>query len=249
MSDDVDSVKDLVLKPREHEILKTLLDPSVEIEVLLPTTIDGETLWRNLSICCQAMTKMKRMAERLRPIIGRMLLLVQNNPEFYKAQGFNTFEDFIARGVVKKLGLSRTDAYEAKRMAQRWPTLSAEDYSQIGSVKMTLLSRSLQESATSNHQEWLDKAKDLSVRELRTELVKADLISNGECQGAVIVINTTQEIKDAWEAFIETAEIQSVCQSGDPGCILGKMMAECSTWVAEWNEAKTTNQETVPQLR
>jgi hypothetical protein len=225
--------EEVELTTNEQAIIKAMLDPEASIEVVVPDDIDPEKFWSSLAACCRAVTKMRRLVERLRPIIGRMLLVAQENPAIYEDKGYRTYEDFLRRGVCENLGLSRSDAYEAKRVAQKWPSLTPEEYAQIGSVKMSLLSR-VADERTGRGRKLLEKAKALSIRDLRTELEKKALIERGEFQGAVIVINTTRTIADQFERFVSLPEVQAHCETSDRGAILGHMIEECEVeWTAQ----------------
>jgi len=220
------------LTTEEQSLVRGLLDPEATLEIAVPDTVNADDFWNSLGVCCKAMKVMRRMTERLRPVIGRMLLVAQKNPDIYTGKGYATFESFITDGVCEHLGLSRSDAYEAKRIAEHWPGLTPEEYAEVGSVKMTMITR-VTNGTSKLGRKLIEQAKGLSVKDFRRILETRGLVSRGEFQGAVIVINTNQEIARHWTEFAGTAEIQAYCGTADHGLILKHMMEECSSWLAE----------------
>lgn len=220
----------LELTTEEQAVIRTLLDPSAQVEVLLPDNCGHDDLWRALTTCCKAVRVLQRTTLRIRPLIGRIVKIARNTPDFYKQRGYQTFEQFFTVGIQGHLGLSRTDAYEALRLAEKWPTLSQEEYEQIGPSKLAIASRFTDDSMP-GHRKHLEAAKQMTITEFRAYAEEKRLINPGEATPAVIVIQTTQEVASHWKEWINDPAVHGTAGSSDPGLILLAMgqsfMPEC----------------------
>ena len=102
------------LTTAEQTFIQGLIDPTTSIEAVVPAEVNPESFWHGLTICCRAMKLMRRMVERLRPVIGRMLVVAQQNPEVYQQKGYRTYEDFLTSKKVHHY----TPAFCARAIAE-----------------------------------------------------------------------------------------------------------------------------------
>ena len=226
-------MNDLIpLKAEEQAIVVALLDPMASIEILVPDNWSDAQLWKSLTACCKAIGHVQKLSDRLRPIIGRMLTIVQNNPAMCKQWGYSNFQDFIKRGVAKELGIGRSTAYEIMHHAKLHPSLSPERYAAIGPQRLSIVSKFTREG-DSKYQEHMRAAEVLSTTKLREYAEERKLISVNETVPAAIVIQTTLDVKKQWEEFVEDGRVQSVCGSSSAGIVLQHMIEECSSWLSE----------------
>ena len=79
------------LSPEESEAVGLLLASGGQLDEAIPDEFDGPTLWFNLQACCKALSVHRRNISTLKPLIGRMLIILQNNPSILKHYGYNTF--------------------------------------------------------------------------------------------------------------------------------------------------------------
>lgn len=225
----------LGLKRKEYALLMDLINPTTRVQVIETASQDPEVYWQQLSVCCQAMNNLKDAQIRLRPIIGKFLLIAQKNPLIYTSRGYKTFEEFITEGVCNTLHLSRTEAYQSKRIASMFPDLTPEDVVEIGTLKMDILCRALKGKDDPRYVEALGMAKMLPVEEFRTYMIHPQMLDEVD-RGTVRII-TTKAIAEEWGQFVARPEVVAACQSSDHGVILRCMMAEClSEWTASYNE-------------
>lgn len=221
------------LTTQEQDTLKDLLDPNVTIDVAIPNSVDHSVLYRNLATCIKAVNYLGYTERRIKPLIGRMLKLIQDQPDFYRGIGYRTFDDFLVKGVQEKLGFSRSNLYECKQIAEKWPSLTVEQYARIGATKLTILSKFTREGEPMANR-MLAKAEKLSVAKLRGWATEKNLIEQGETEAAVIVIETNRAIANEWAEMLNNALVIQHVESDKPGEIFRAMMGEAkSTWFPE----------------
>jgi hypothetical protein len=224
------------LKSEELRLLSEIMNPDSRIQVLESVGEDANRYWQQLSVCCQAMNRLNEARDKIRPIIGKLLLIAQKNPSLYRELGYGTFDQFLSEGVCGSLGLSRTDAYNAKRVASKFPSLTPEAVAEIGPVKLDILCRALPSEDDSRFEKAVALAKALPVEEFKNKFLRTkDEIDS--VTRSTIAIRTTKEIAGQWKEFVNRDEVIAVCGTRDHGVILQCMMQEClSTWVAIYNQ-------------
>jgi len=219
--------KILKFKPDEEKLLQTLvLSDSSRISEVIPKTITAEELHENLTVCCRALGRLDRASNVLKPLIGRMLLIVKET-EAHKDMGYATYSAFIEEEVCGKLGLSRSNLYEARKIISAFPSLSLERYEKVGPTKLLIAAKFSRQSDTSSTK-LLDKAESMPVKEFRQYAAEQGAVEPGDTQGGTIVIQTSLAIARRWKEFIENPAVIDYCESSNAGCILECMLDECS---------------------
>lgn len=217
----------------EQGILASLLNPSLSIELAVPEGTEPQELYRNLSVCIKALAYLDRTSIRIKPLVGRMLRLIQRQPKVYQQFGYRNFEDFLTKGVCEKLGLSRSNLYECKQIADKWPSMTVEQYAKIGATKLAIISRFCDENSAMASR-MLKRAETNSISELRVWAEEKKLIDSGELNAAVIVINTNRTVANQWNEMLNNPQVAATVGSAQPGEIFLAMIREfSSTWQAE----------------
>ena len=221
------------LSPEEKAIYRSLVDPNVSIDLIIPKRIEPDRLLPQLHVAVKAINRLEATGTKLKVILGRILVAIQDNPSVYEGiKGVKTFDDFITVYVCEKLGLGRTNLYEAKRLAMAWPRLAAKDYDDLRTSKLLLLSQFTSQEEP-GHKKYLEEARTKTVTELRAWAVRKRLIEAGIDQGAILTIPTNKVIAKEWKDFISDPRVQSWCQTKSVGEILHHMIQECSgTWLS-----------------
>jgi hypothetical protein len=222
------------LNHEENMLLRELLRPGASIEVLIPPEAEPEELWKTLDACVRGLGLLEARMCRLKPVIGRILLIFENKPSLYKALGYETYSAFMDNGVYGTLGLHRTSAYEGKLVARDWPQVGPDRYAKaLGPKKIAILSKFVKGSSP-NSESWLETAESMKVGELREYCSQRGLIEAGETEGATITITTNRAIRGLYEEFFSDGRVQSKCGTKDRGEILKAMIQSCSgEWLAE----------------
>jgi hypothetical protein len=218
------------LSTREQSILQNLLDGSNSLEVTIPDSASNVEIWEMLSVCCRAIGHLTKTSNRIKPMIGRLLLLIQQTPSVFKEQGFKSYNDFLENGVCHRLGLSRAHLFEAMSLSRKWPNLSVERFAKIGSVKMNIVSRFTNETHPSANR-ILDMAEKMSIEQLRGWAEKSKLIEAGEDSPEVITIASNKTVLGEWKEFSSDPRVHAVCGSAHPGTIFRHMIQEAHSWL------------------
>lgn len=227
-------------------LLKELMRPGVKIEAVIPANPTAQQLWATLATCTQGFRLLNSRLDRLKPIIGQILLLFKNKPSLYIELGYKSFEQFRAKGVGTELGLGKTTLWEAQVIANDWPQLVAEPdrYTKIGRAKMNIISK-YAKGSDANAEAVLKTAEKMTTTELRQYSEQRGFIAAGECLPATIVINCNIATYQMWKRLTGDGRIHSIVGSAKDDAILVAMMENCShEWIEmfEDNEREKRNE-------
>lgn len=126
------------------------------ISVEIPGNATLDTVMPEIERVAGAMRTMTMAVERLKPVLGRMLLEIQTR-KLYKAR-YPHFQKFLESEVLNgKLHIGRTTAFEALRIARAFPSLKTDEYARIGATRLLEASRFVSEARTPLFKEVLDK--------------------------------------------------------------------------------------------
>lgn len=220
------------LTQAEAKMFKAALESGSRIDLILDRKMTTVEAYETLAVCCAVMGHAEGVKAKMRPLIGRLLVSIQNTPEVYTRLGYPNFEAFLQQEVVEKLGVSRSDAYMSKRVATAFPTLSVERQSRIGVVSMGILSAHTKEG-NSDCKELLKIAETSTISQLKTKLVERDLMDPARDDQAVINILTTKDIKEHWDGITKDGRVHSVVGSRDHGAILDAALGEFESSINE----------------
>lgn len=217
------------LTTEERELLTTLLSSDDRTDVAIPKDIAAGDLWMTLELCCRVFIRVRKASAQLKLLIGRALIIIQENPEIYKARGFRSFDDFMTRedGLPGFTGISRSELYKTKTVADTFPTsVSLGDARDLGVTKLSLLAQVTREG-NSDSKEWVERAKKLTIPELKTAIYRSNQqIEEGDLDLDTIQITVTMTQKQAIEQFLGDPEIHAYNESKMPGVIIMNAIAE-----------------------
>lgn len=215
-----------VLSENEKALLYSLIsEETISIDVLLNKDSTDQELDEALNVCMKSHGKLYKANMRLKPVIGRLLCLISEHPEIYKSRGYKSFDKFMSEYIPKETGMTRSEAYNCRRIMESFPSLTVKDFEETGYVNLTLLCRVTKDSEPSRDT-WMEKAKEMTVEGLKEELVKEGIFDKDDLERAKIEIKTTKSIADNFKEFVNDKSIQGYCGTNDPGVILDLMMAE-----------------------
>lgn len=210
----------------EVEILRGVLEPDASISLIIPEQIDPKKLWDTFEVCCHVVTRLKEAGDKVKPLIGRMLVVLEDYPEILRAKGYETYEDFMKRGMPELFRICRSEAYAARRVAEKFPSLPIEEFKQIGIAKMQVLAQGTGEGEK-DCDELLEYAKEHTVAEVKERIRVKKHMAEGEMDFCDIIIPGNVDIARQWKTFREAPEIQAYCETENPGRIFALMIAEC----------------------
>lgn len=205
------------------------------ITAVLSEDMNPEDVRKTLSTCCSVFRKLEMAHGTLKPIIGRLLVLVQTHPAMHKAMGYSTFEEFLKREVCDRLGLSRSNAYDAKRIIQTFPGLTIEEFEAIGSTKLLVIAKTgrVKSDTEPRAQKLLARAKDPSVSaaQLKDEIYASGVASHDDDTMTEVTIPCSIAEARQWKEFWMDPAIQEYCGTSRPGEILSHLISEV---IIEW---------------
>jgi len=221
------------LTQEESEAVSLLLSAAGQLDEAVPDDIDGPSLWFNLQACCKALSVHRRSISTLKPLIGRMLIVLQNNPTIYQHYQYPTFDDFVSRGLRDLLGVPRSEAYAAKRLVEHFPSLSVDDCQKITYSKLSFISKFTDESKPEANK-WLARAQVHTLDQLKDIAANEDIIPREESDFVSYSVVMTVAQRKQIESFFSDKSIQSYVGSSNPADIIEMACAEAeATWRAQ----------------
>jgi hypothetical protein len=244
------SVFTAALNPIERDILGSLLNRTGPVEEIVPADTDAETVWQYLTVASKALMRTRELTAQLKPLIGRLLVLVKQYPQLYQGQDgmdqesgevkqMRTFEDFLAYGLPAAIGISRAEAYAAQKIAVCFPNLDLSTYSAIGNMKMKALTRlpfGANGEPPRDIAQWVQTAADpkVSVDVFQAMVAGRSMLDPGDMKMVSVVINMTATERDAWRSFRGNKRYHRLCGTSAEGTLLQRAIIEAaSTWEGE----------------
>lgn len=214
------------LTPEENEAVALLLASGGQLDEAIPDEIDGPTLWFNLQACCKALSVHRRNISTLKPLIGRMLIILQDNPSILKHYGYQTFDGFVSKGLRDLLGMPRSEAYAATRLVKKFPSLSVEECAAVTYSKLSFISKFTDETQPDANK-WLTLAQNNSLDVLKDIAANKGIISREDSDFVTYSVVMTRGQRDILDAFLTDPSIQASVGTDNPGIILEMMVADC----------------------
>jgi hypothetical protein len=222
------------LTEAEQSLLKELLRPGADIDATISTDMPADKLWHTLDACIRGMAILETRILRIRPIIGRIIQAFEDKPSLYKELGFETFSDFMEKGV-EKLGLCRTTAYQAKLVANKWPQVGPDRYAgSLGPKKIDVLSKFTHGRAP-GAEAWLQTAESMTVEQLKQYVSQRGFIEPGEADWGEVRITTNKARAAFIEEFFADGRVHSIVGSKNRDRVLEALIQE-NKWIEEYEE-------------
>lgn len=243
------------LNPEERAILAELLAPSRSVEEIIPRSTDSGTVWSYLQVSCKALMRVRDLTAQLKPLIGRLLVLVKEYPDLYQGKEgmcpatgevkvMQTFEDFVAYGLPAAIGISRAESYAAQRIAVCFPGMDLATYSAIGNMKMKALTQlpfGADGEAPKDIALWVERAADprVGVDEFREMVSARTLRDPGELEIVTVPVVMTKEERNLWRGFKMDPACRAYCGTSAEGSMLARAIMESITeWRAQVGEQR-----------
>jgi hypothetical protein len=238
---------DQPIGPGDKEIFLALTASQDAPEVVIPDDVDPSTLWDYLRVGSKLVARAQEAINRLKPMIGRMLVVLQKHPHLYEAYGYRNFDHFMTEGMPKLFGIHRSDAYNCLAVAKNLSFLPQDRMNTIGFTKLSFLAGAIKKTTQDgtpiemrerNRNEWVNAAETMTLNELKGKMAVRGLIEPGEKDFDTIAMRVSKITKEEWEKFIVTPEIQAYCESDSAGDIFARMLAEVTNeWIARATDA------------
>ena len=187
---------------QETRDLVNMLAGAEKISVNIPPTATLTDVEHTLEVAILSFKSLTEAAERIKPIIGRILLEVRER-RLWKAQ-YKNFTDFVRVKVGTEMGLGVTNAFEALKIAKAFPSLSESEYRQIGASRLLLASRVTDETKDT-YQQTLQLVKTAPSVEALKSLIK-DMGQDAQKDRPkpyIIGVRVSQETHAQWIQLLE----------------------------------------------
>lgn len=227
----------------ESKLLPGLLNTSKSPNDFFPDDIAIHLLPQYLSIASKAYLVAQDTVGKLKPFLGRILVLYKQHPELYKSRGFATYDDWMSTGVRQEYGLNRGQAYECVNIAQQCGHLDSRTITLLGFSKLNVVAKIIKQSVASDASiemrqdkvdQWVQVAlqEGMTVSRLKETAEENNAVEPGSLEMRVIVsIAVNPETEKMWSAFVNSPEVQQYVGSSDPGVIFERSIQEN---VNEW---------------
>jgi len=218
----------------QKQEVNALVTKKGDITVVIPETMSAADIHSKLMSFFAVKEEMEAIVNRkLKPVIGRLLVLASNLPEIWSTRGYDSFEQYLQKEVCDRFGIARSNALEGKRIMEKFPSLAMETYREIGVTKLALAARFTSQEETGHKKILEAAAKAGTVEEFRSHCVKKGYIAAGETTGdALRITGTKKDIREI-RGFLDRADVQACVGSESWSKVILAMTQECD---AEWTQ-------------
>lgn len=207
----------------EQVLVDSLLTSRAQVCEVLPDDMKGDDVWKILTACTKSLVVYRKSISTLKPVIGRLLVIAQNNPTIYRERGYVTFDDFCSRGLYELLGVPRSEAYQAKRLVEKWPSLSMEDFQRVSYSKLIEISKFTSESEVDSNK-WLEAAQTNTLDGLRDQIAQKKGIPREDLDMVTVTVVVSKKDRDFWNEVSKSPKVHGVVGSESAGRIFMNAM-------------------------
>lgn len=197
-----------------------------EVSVSIPENATLAEVEKSLQLAITGYRRLSEASERLKPIIGRILLTIQARNLF--KPDYKNFTAFLMDRVVAGMGLGRSHAFDSLRIARAFPNMTTEEYSRYGASRL-LLAAKLTDETKAGYKDVLKDLAKQTVEEGRARV--KELTPHGSASSYTISIRVTPEVKGEWVALMESVDLT-------PGELFAQMMESVKTSIKGYTNKK-----------
>lgn len=184
--------------------LMHLVVGAADINVNFPDGTPLQDLERTLGLAVQGYQRLSGAAEKLKPIIGRILLTVKQR-KLWKGY-YKNFTAFIQLKAVDQLGFSRASAFDALKIATAFPTLTTEQYARYGGTKLLIAAKVTNQSKP-DYQDVLKLAESQTVDTFKATVAQLKTAGPKRARPCVIAIRCDEATFQHWKSLIDGSDI------------------------------------------
>lgn len=230
----------------EARLLPVMMATDKSPNDFIPDDTPVDLLRQYLSITSKAYLRAQDAVGKLKPFLGRILVLYKQHPELYTSKGYKTYDNWMSDGVRREHGLNRGQAYECVNIAEQCGHLLSGTITELGFSKLNVVAKIIKQSVAADTSiemrqqkvdEWVQVAlsEGMTVSRLREAAEEANVVEPGSLEPREIIsISVLPPVRAFWEAFANSNEVKTYCGTEDPGTIFERALQECSTeWQAQ----------------
>ncbi len=221
--------------PRSHGVLGSDNGPQglmkaalgfTDVTVEIPENATLAEVENTLQLAITGYRRLSEASERLKPIIGRILLTVQQRNLF--KPDYKNFTQFLMDRVVVGMGLGRSHAFDSLRIARAFPNMSTEEYSRYGASRL-LLAAKLTDETKEGYKDVLKDLSKVTVEEGRAKV--KEMTPSTTATSYTISIRVSPEVKAEWIELMDSVEIT-------PGELLAQMIQDTKANLQSYTSKK-----------
>lgn len=200
---------------------------AVDVRVDFPEGTALSEMESTLGFAVKGYQRLQGAAEKLKPIIGRILLTVKNR-KAWKGH-YKNFTAFYTSKVIGELGLSKSVALEALKIASAFPSLTPAQYAHYGATRLLLAAR-VTDSSKTDYKAILDESVKQSIDEFRNTTARLYAESPARTNRArpfIISVRVDETTFAHWKSITEGRE--------DVAAFFGEVLA---SWESHTPSAK-----------
>jgi len=178
------------------------------ITVDIPGNATLDTVMPEVERIAGAMRTMMQATEKLKPVLGRILLEIQTR-KLYKAR-YPHFQKFLESEILNgKLRIGRSTAFEAMRIARAFPSLNTDEYARIGATKLLEASHYVTEARSPLYREVLNKFETMPTVEAAKQWAESEGLKPKKATSTVTwTVRLTAESKSIVDDFFADPKVQ-----------------------------------------
>lgn len=213
-----------------HELMRAALGFS-DISLDIPEDATLAQVDKTLNLAITGYKRLNDASERLKPIIGRILLTIKDRGLF--KPDYKNFTAFLMERVVMAkdkggLGLGRTHMFDSLRIAKAFPTMTTEEYAKYGSSRL-LIAAKLTDESQEGYKATLKELSGLTVEEGMAKV--REINAETPATSYTVSIRVSPEVKAEWAALIEAVDLT-------PGELFGQMVESMKSGLAQGYTAR-----------
>lgn len=261
------------LKEDEKILISTLvnnLDADVELIMSKDVPLD-EFEWK-MQTMVNGYVNIKHIADKIKPILGRMMAVLSERPDLLEAFGAKNISDFAQRVMPERFNIARNDAWALMSYGKNWGYRSPDLYHQVGPGRLAMIARAVPlpdnadpETVASIRHTRDDliaftlnpdnDSKKVTNRKLAEHIESRGICSADQVMPSMIKFKCTKDLADEWAKLMRSNKVMSYLGiksgAGMEQQLFRRMIEECSAqWIADAEQAHRTERamETIVDL-
>lgn len=188
---------------QQTDLLRLVLGAE-EISLNVPEDAKLADLEKTLNMAVRGFRRISEAGERLKPIIGRLLLIAQDRHLF--RPDYKNITEYIEKKVEGEMGMSRNSAFEALRIAKAFPSLSMADYQKYGATRLLEALKITSEADPQYRTVLEDSARQTAVqfKGKVKQIIEANVAPS---TSFAVTIHLPNEWADSWKGLLLTTSL------------------------------------------
>lgn len=185
----------------EAKLISIAMDSKRPLDMNVPEGATLAEVDHALGVAIGGYGRLTEAAERLKPIVGRFILVVRERA-LWEGK-YKNFTDWLNKRVVGELSFSRSNALAALKIARAFPTLTEAQYAHYGASKL-LKATEITDETKPDWKPTLEKFAKMTFPEVVAEV--RELRGNTGDSGAEpsITIRVSEDDKLWYQAQVKT---------------------------------------------